>query len=279
MLPNLLVIGGLKCGTTSLHYYLDQHPEISMSRRKELHYFSRPDWRERRAWYERQFAPMTTPVRGEATPHYTWYPWKRDVALRIHRLCPDARLIYVVRDPLRRLVSHAVQLYSQGNRRPMSELLAEPGWEGNLLVCASRYATQLEQYLEHFPADQILVIDQDDLRVQRRETLRQAFEFLGVDESFDCPRFDEEQNTRAEKRALTRLGLPLWNRVLGPAARRLPEPAREGARGRLLRTLSRPITSEPAIDPRVRPRLEALFRDETDRLREMTGKGFASWSV
>ena len=50
-LPNLVVIGGLECGTTSLHYYLDQHPEISMSKRKELHYFSRPDWRERTAWY------------------------------------------------------------------------------------------------------------------------------------------------------------------------------------------------------------------------------------
>lgn len=278
-LPNLVIIGGLKCGTTSLHYYLDQHPEISMSKRKELHYFSRPDWRERTAWYEQQFAWMDAPVRGEATPHYTWYPHKRGIAERIHAMIPEAKLIYLVRDPIRRIVSHAVQLWAQGNRTPMGTFLQAPDWDRNLLVAPSRYATQLERYLEYFPSEQILVIDQSDLRLHRIKTLQQAFRFLGVDPMFATPRFDQEQNTRTEKYALTRLGMPVWNRLLGPAVRRLPEPARGRARKRLLRALSEPISTEPTIAPEVRPRLEALLRAEADRLRTLTGKRFASWSL
>jgi hypothetical protein len=79
-LPNLVVIGAMKCGTTSLHHYLDLHPEISMSRPKELNFFIGDDggpgdwrggtWRRGTAWYAQHFEPAA-PVRGEVSPGYT----------------------------------------------------------------------------------------------------------------------------------------------------------------------------------------------------------------
>jgi hypothetical protein len=278
-LPNLIIIGAPKCGTTSLHFYLDLHPEVSMSEQKELHYFSRSNWRERQGWYEEQFEGCETPVRGEATPAYAFYPRKRGIPERIHSLIPEAKLIYVVRDPFEQIVSHWVQLYATGDRKPFGEYLREPGWEENRLVCASRYATQLEQYLEHFPATQLLVVDHSDLKANRRDTLSEVFRFLDVDEGFDSLQFDQERNTRTEQYALTRVGLPLWNRVLGPVVRRLPPRAHEAIGKRTIKLLSRKISSTPEIEPSLRPQIETLFKEEVDRLRALTGKRFESWLV
>jgi hypothetical protein len=278
-LPNVLIIGAPKCGTTSLHFYLDQHPSITMSARKELRYFSRSDWAERRDWYVQQFQQMRTPLRGESTPRYARYPQIPGVPARIHSLIPDVRLIYMVRDPVARIISQERQWWADGDRTPID--LHLEGWDRleNALVAPSRYATQLDQYLRHFPLQQLLVVDQHDLRNARRATLRRVFRFLGVDDRFETPLFGAERNASAGKNALTRSGLPIWNRVVGPAVRRLPEPARNRVRRRVIDALSEPLPDAPVIDAATRPGLEALLSGEANRLRELTGQSFASWSV
>ena len=80
-LPNLVVIGATKCGTTSLHEYLALHPETAMSQTKELMLFTREDWRERTAWYESQFDSAR--IRGESSPTYTMFPYLPSTAERI----------------------------------------------------------------------------------------------------------------------------------------------------------------------------------------------------
>ena len=130
-LPNLLIIGAAKCGTTSLHFYLDQHPDVFMARphdshwgQKEMRLFWRDDWRERLEWYEQHFDP-SAPVRGEATPSYTHYPFLPDVPRRIHSIIPEAKLIYIVRDPIDRIVAHWAQTQEDGDRTPLEEALAD----------------------------------------------------------------------------------------------------------------------------------------------------------
>ena len=74
MLPDFIIIGAMKCGTTSLHHYLSLHPDISVSRRKELDFFvAEENWARGLAWYESQF-PDKGKVRGEASPKYTFNP-------------------------------------------------------------------------------------------------------------------------------------------------------------------------------------------------------------
>src|SRR4051812_3312851 len=105
-LPNLIVIGAKKSGTTSLYVYLDAHPEISMTRDKELNFFvEERNWSRGLGWYGEQF-DAGAPVRGEASPYYTALPHHRGVPERMASVIPDARLVYMVRDPIARLLSH-----------------------------------------------------------------------------------------------------------------------------------------------------------------------------
>lgn len=112
-LPTFFIIGAAKAGTTSLHWYLDQHPEVGMSTIKEPNFLSGPEngipYPTRRITelsdYRRLFDP-TYPVRGEASPSYTNSPRRRGVPERVKKLVPAARFIYLVRDPVERTISH-----------------------------------------------------------------------------------------------------------------------------------------------------------------------------
>ena len=271
MLPNLLVIGAAKAGTTSLHAYLAQHPDISMSEPKELFYFSYEDWRERRGWYERFFRD-DAPVRGESCPQYAMHPAFPDVSRRVHSLIPDARLIYLVRDPVERFVAHYVDnIKLTLERRPLDEVLALDD-RANYFLAASRYATQLERFLQCFDQSRILVLDQRDLLRRRTETMRRVFTFLGVDPDFISPVFTQELNAHAEKRGLNRVGRWAFS------SDRLPKPLR-----RALRRHGMPLVTRRVPVPRLtdvqRERLVDRLAPEAQRLRAVTGQSFAGWSV
>src|SRR5436190_12136822 len=101
MLPHFVVIGAMKAGTTSLWHYLRAHPRVYMPRIKELRYFQKGGALSRGlAWYEAQFAAAEPgQLAGEASPGYTKYPHQTGVPERMAAVIPDARLVYVVRDP------------------------------------------------------------------------------------------------------------------------------------------------------------------------------------
>jgi hypothetical protein len=280
MLPNLVIIGAAKCGTTSLHGYLSQHPQVSMAGgedggSKELRFFWREDWWDHVDWYASQFGAL--PVRGEATPGYTYHPHVRGVPERMHALIPDARLIYLVRDPIDRIASHWVQRYSGGDRRSFEEWMREYEKPDNLLVCASRYASQLDEYLRWFDADQILILDQHDLKHDREATLAEVFAFVGL-EPVDAD-FSEERNAGSEKAVPGRIGGPVLERLGGDGgvARRMRAAVPRRVRERTRSALSHKVET-PAIDPELRARLQDHLAPEVQRLRELTGKPFASWS-
>jgi hypothetical protein len=275
MLPNLVVIGARKAGTTSLYHYLRAHPDIGMPREKELDFFvAERNWRRGREWYERLF-PDDTSVRGEASPFYTSLPRYRGVPERMAALLPDARIIYLVRDPVERLLSHyTMDIWMGRERRSLAEVVRD---EQGQFVVESRYWMQLEPYLTRFPADQILVLDAAALLHRRANTLRRVFAFLEVDESFTSECFADIHMSRpAHRRRRGAAGaVETLNRTLGKATtfdliKRAPAPLR------------RVLTSElkPAVlEAGQRRRLEALFAEDARRLRGFTGLELATWSV
>ena len=120
-LPNLIVIGAQKCGTSGLHYHLGLHPEISMSKPKELNFFiEERDLAPRRRLVQAAISTPDAAVRGEASPNYTAYPQHLGVPERIHSIVPDVRLIYMLRDPLDRIAAHWVHNYAK--RREKGDL-------------------------------------------------------------------------------------------------------------------------------------------------------------
>ena len=277
-LPNLIIIGSAKSGTTALHSYLALHPQIAMSQQKELKLFDAPHWRQRLDWYREQFDGRA-PVRGESSPTYTMDPVFPSVPERMHELVPDARLVYLVRDPVERLVAQWVEMtHLHQEDRPLAQAVGDFASGANPIVMPSRYAHQLERFREHFNDEQILVLDQRDLLLERRATLRRVFAFVGVDADFSAPGFEDLHNARDRKRRLSPTALWLHRRgVLIPARdalSRLPVPVKE----RIRSLATRPVP-KPGLDDGLRRELEDYLRPDAERLRALTGGAFEHWSV
>ncbi len=278
MLPNLIVIGAGRCGTTSLHRYLNLHPEIEMSPRKEPQFFNDWNWDRGIAWYEKQF-PAEAPVIGESSPAYTGYPVLAHVPERMAEVVPDAKLIYLVRDPLERLVSgyRFRRWVLRQESRPFEEAVADV--TGSTYVVASCYALQLEQYLPFYPLERILVLEQRALAERRAETLRQAFRFLQVDTTFTAPELERIYNETEGLRAsgAGRKVIGLLDAILGP---RLSVRVRTHAPAFVARPFERrPQVPDVGIPDDLRERLVAQIRPDTERFRQYTGQAFAHWST
>jgi hypothetical protein len=276
-LPNLIVIGAMKAGTTSLHHYLGFHPEIQMSEPKELRFFvAGGNWRRGTDWYRSHF-DARAPIRGESTPAYTKHPFFPGVPERMHEIVPGAKLVYLVRDPIERAVSQYIHNYARGtDRRPIDEALSDV--EGSRYVQCSRYYMQLSQYLEHYPASQILVLAAEDLRNERGPTLTKVFDFLGVGSSFDHPAFDQTRHASSAKRDKTRIGVALSEsklaRRVAPRAPSLLVGAVRAYNSRTARKIDRPI---PGAE--TRRMLADYLAEDVALLRKHTGLTFEGWTV
>lgn len=272
-LPNLVIIGAAKAGTTSLHAYLDEHPDVQMSPIKEPQFFQDPDGDEWIGYYRSLF-DASVQVRGEATPLYTRLPVP-GTAQRMAALIPDAKLIYLVRDPVERAVSHYVEEREHGvEDRSVEEAFADPN---NVYAYASSYAARLAEFRAEFPADQVLVVDLDDLQSDPTGTLNRIFGYLGVDpvaSTVDTT----PRNTRQSKREYSPLVRKLRATPLLKAVYAMPPERRERLLAPLRRLLSRPI-ERPTITPELRKRLEEQFKLDAKELRRVTGQPFAGWSV
>lgn len=276
-LPNLIVIGGLKCGTTSLHHYLNLHPEIAMSRPKELNFFvAELNWELGREWYESHF-DRGAAVRGETSPHYTNLPRFSGVAARMRELLgAEARVIYMVRDPIERMLSHYLHNVGGGyESRPIEAALLDPGCA---YVARSRYAMQLEPYLAAFDRERLLIVANEDLAGRREETVHTVFEFCGVDPTFRSEQFEREWETGSGKqdggfrlmdRAVRLPGLRAFDRNFD----RLPESLRWLVE-RVVHDPGEGSAPKPELEPGLRARLEDLVRDDVAGLERIAGREF-----
>ena len=188
-LPDFVVVGAQKAGTSSLYGQLAAHPSVIPALRKEVHFFDRPPapLARYRAWFptiaarERLAARTGRGITGEATPYYLCHP---AVPQRLREAVPEARVIAVLRDPVARAVSgyhHAVRVGDE--RRPI-EVALDPAAAEDLPPAAAvawyddprcplrlhgylargRYAEQLERWFAAFPREHLIVLDSDELR-------------------------------------------------------------------------------------------------------------------
>ncbi|HJR52543.1 MAG TPA: sulfotransferase [Gemmatimonadota bacterium] len=273
-LPNLIIIGAMKCGTTSLHFQLRHHPQIAMSRSKELNFFVESrNWRRGVEWYAARFSSGTA-IRGESSPGYSNAARFPGVPGRMHSVLPDARLVYMVRDPIERLISQWVHTIAEGTeRRPLADAAAD-----ELYIDGSRYWRQISAYLEHYSPSRILVVAMEDLSRDQPSTVRRVLEFLDVDPDVPLPDLRKHRSDR--KRLRTSAGEWLYRSALERVVNALPQ----WARWRVMRDffgywpLSRPFP-RPPLSARDRGALAERLRDDAARFRAFAGREFADWSV
>ena len=243
-----------------------------MSREKEPNFFL---WHYDRGldWWRSQFKPGAR-VRGESSTDYTLHPLAPGVPERIHGSLRGPRFIYLVRDPVDRLVAQYLHNVSKGiERRPPEGVFRHPQLGEADLVYRGLYASQLERYLRLFPRDRILVLEQDELRDDRERTLKRVFAFLDVDEDFRSPAFRDVHHRSDVKRRPVALARPG-----GPLSRALRRPGDRRFQGGIARSLTRPL-EPPDLDPATRGHLASFFRTDASRLRELTGLELPHWCV
>jgi hypothetical protein len=206
-LPDFLIIGAQKAGTTALYAYLRQHPAIAGPPWKEVSYFDR-HYRRGPGWYRGNFPNRlylrrvharsgAVPIVGEASPSYVFHPLAPE---RVAALVPGARLIALVRNPIDRALSHYHHEVALG-REPLSfedalaaeesrmqgelDRMRDPSyfshaWWNHTYASRGLYAEQLERWLQLFPRERVLVVPSDDLGAQPAETYGRVLEFLGA---------------------------------------------------------------------------------------------------
>jgi Sulfotransferase domain len=199
-LPDFLVLGAQKAGTTALYEYLRRHPQISGPSWKEVSFFDR-HWARGESWYRGNF-PNVARTRGkhvgEASPSYVFHPLAPQ---RVEEVVPEARLIVLVRNPVDRALSQynhevalgreplpfeeALDAEEERLRGEQERMAADPRyfsreWWSHTYKARGRYAEQLERWLAVFPREQLLVLPSDDLGSDPARTHAQVLEFLGA---------------------------------------------------------------------------------------------------
>lgn len=276
-LPDFVIIGATKAGTTSLHFYLSLHPEIFMSTPKEPRFFAdAPEplgrWSRGLDWYRSLFVTGKR-LCGETSPTYAAAPAIPGVPGRIAPVIPSAKLVYVVRHPYERLLSHYLMFYRTGRTA-----LSFSDFIGRVphALDSSCYGTQLAGYLNYFSPDQILVVESEALMKERAATMRQIFSFLGAEPEFKSPLFQHQRHVGWHEPYLSPRGRRLRDsRPVEKIGQLLPPNVFSALKNILLRPFSGPAPSTE-LPPDVKNRIDEKLSAEVQLLRHLTGLPLSS---
>lgn len=266
-----LIIGAMKCGTTSLFNYLSQHPEVATSTPKEPHFFTRAqdagknlDWyRGRWDWDER-----THRIALEASTSYTKIPRLPNAAERIARVKADFRFLYVLRDPIERIESTLAHQIVQGRWREAEVRKDEIPYDW---IEMSMYAMQVREYYKRFSAERILLLDFVELKERPAEMMERVCRFLDIAPSFPFKDLDVAHNVSRRDHpvyvALSRIGLART------AAKFFPPRLRRRIRARL----STVPEIEPTLSDTQRVFAQRELVDDMKQLRDEFGFDTSRW--
>jgi len=202
-MPDFMIIGTQKGGTSTLHNLLSAHPHIYMSNPKELHFFDL-NYKKGVPWYADHFAEAAAAQHvGESTPYYLFHP---GVPALVAKHMPNCKFVVLLRNPVSRAYSHYQMIKKLGfETAPTFEdalaqeasrvageekkLLADPlytSFSHQYFSYASRgmYAAQLQRWFKFFKRDQFLVLQSEDFFAQPQAALKKIYQFLGVDEMY-----------------------------------------------------------------------------------------------
>lgn len=275
VIPSFILGGAPKSGTTSLYHYLEQHPDVCMSARKETSVFIENrslEWLSNNHYrhYEGEAAV------GEASAGTLNNP---DVAARVHSALPDVRLIFILRDPVKRLYSHISFLQSihamEADVTFSSFIRAESAWR-DTLIDIGRYHKHLTRFEQYFDREQMLVLLFEDFIANTERLVEQVYQFIGVDSSFQ-PDLTVRNMTREPRFALL-------HRILSSTWQSIRKYLDEytANRTQALRGLVKHVISEEA-DRNPMPAedagyLRAIYREPNRQLQHWLGRDLSHWT-
>ncbi len=295
MLPNFVIIGAQKAGSSYLMRSLAAHPDVFMPVR-EIAYFEDPDYEQKSfAWFESHF---------ERAGHRRAVGFKRpsllgraECALRLRELVPDVRVIATLRNPIERAVSSYFHLMKNGL------IPVEPIEHGLRAILDGRRATQwpmartvitwglyhehLSRWFKYFSRAQFHIVIYDDLQDDRRQTVRRVYEFLDIEPSFEATDIPEIANPSVYSMARQRILCwmrPLQSRLTRDRASVVPHGGLIGSRLRNLSkafdsaVLARAFTAKrPSLSSELHERLADQFRADVSSLEGLLHRDLSHW--
>jgi hypothetical protein len=260
-LPDFVIIGAMKCGTTTLAAQLGAQPGIFLTTPKEPNFFSDDEIYARGLdWYQSLFgdAPPGA-IKGEASTHYTKLPDHPKAVERLKSSVPRARFVYMIRNPVSRAASHYMHGWSEkrmtGDFRHAFETFPE-------LVNYGRFGMQIAPYVDAFGLDNICLTSLELLTADPRRELQRIASFVGQDSPVEWDSEDQARNTSVKRyRRMPMHGLLIDSWPARTLRRNLvPKSLRRWVRGQ------RSMTQRPEIPPDVRAKLESVFAVDRDVL-------------
>ncbi len=202
-MPNFLIIGAARSGTTWAARNLMLHPEAFLPRKKEIHYFDR-HYDMGIEWYKKFFEGRKEKAVGEATPAYLYFS---HIPEAIHQHLPNVKLIAILRNPMDRAFSHYLNLRAKTTRErgDTTVTFEEKIRVSPRLIDEGRYAVMLHRYYSLFPRENIGVFFYDDLKERPCWFLERMYSFLGIDVGFRSTLRSQDVNASSVK--LGRSGL------------------------------------------------------------------------
>lgn len=279
--PHFIIIGAGKCGTTSLHNYLNQHPDIYLCPKKETFFFIDPEARQK----NQQWGAVTTLeeylalfaeapdrcIRGEISTVYHASP---ESAGLIQQAIPRVKIIAILRNPIDRAFSSYQMFVRDGQEnRSFAEVIATR----NQHVNRGFYSQQLQPFYQHFPADNIKILFFEDLVKDSQAFLTDLFQFVDVNPNF-LP--DTSQRSREgglpQKPWLHQLltqDNPLRSTAASLLKTVLPLEKRQKLRNRLVKG----NISKEKLDPETRAVLRDLYREDIQQLEALLDRDLSHW--
>ncbi len=271
-----IIIGAMKSGTTSLFEHLARHPEVCRCGEKEPGFFSDSDrFQAGRAAYEALWEGWQ-PENGhrialEASTNYTKQPTFPDCAARIAEAEIGAKFIYMMRDPIERIESHLTHAVSQGwLPKPTGNAIDDH------LIAVSRYAMQIDPYIERFGTERVLLLTFEDFTDRPGAVFRRVCEFLELDPEFEFPAPDKAFNRNRDRIGTDHRLYRAWDRIpiLPQLARAtVPERVRAGVRG----ALGTKVGPNLRLTAGQRAYALAALSDDLARLRDHFGVNIDRW--
>lgn len=290
--PNFVVIGAPKSGTTSLFYYLHQHPDIYLPTKKELHYFSYPFIKQTlngpgddlvlaglcvdlESYFSHYKAVKNQKRIGEVSPSYLLYDEARHNIKS--ELGDDVKIIAILRNPVQKAYSQYMHMVREQHETEtfMRGLELEPQraaagwWDMWLYASSSRYASHLQKYYGTFKKEQILVLIFEDFMLDAPAAMKVVFKFLGLDDTvfIDTEQIYNRTGESKVKEISTFLNHP--SSIKSFFKKIIPDKIRLQFREQIMRWNT---GKKPAIDPRAEAFLNQYFKEDIQAVSDLLGR-------
>ena len=274
---DFMIIGAMKCGTTTLAEILSNHPDVCFSRQKEPHFFSKnTNWRNCLEEYQSLYQPNGQQICGEASTTYTFYP-QYNACPEIYQFNPNLKLIYMMRNPVDRVVSQYLHCYSRGyTSLPLEKaILSSPGY-----INITRYYIQIRPYLELFGEQKVLLLTLEEFLGSKRDTLTKIANFLNIDpEKFgDFEQIHANKSIGEAKRNMRVKNIG-HNSIISSIKPYIPKTLREITTKGIHKLTARKIAHKPDLSDSLKKIINDLLILDVLEIEKIMGRKIEEWDL